>query len=172
MTTQSTPTGKTPIYLSGTLWLTVAALLAMIFPQVKEWLENNPVEITSVLGAVNVLLRFLTSGKREINFPDSEEEKETASGTGETQESSVTRTGGHDVAETERLQKILFPVLFLGAMSLVSCCHDVTVTPDGAEVCKGDSCLTLDKDHQTITYTQHTPTPPADQPVVVIQQGK
>lgn len=171
MTTQSTPTGKTPVYLSGTLWLTVAALLAMIFPQVKEWLENNPIEITSVLGAVNVLLRFLTSGRRELQFPDSED-KETASGTGETQESSVTRTGGHDVAKTERLQKILFPVLFLGAMSLVSCGHDVTLTPDGAEVCKGDSCLTLDKDHQTITYTQHTPTPPADQSVVVIQQSK
>ncbi len=108
MTTQSTPTGKTPIYLSGTLWLTVAALLAMIFPPVKEWLENNPVEITSVLGAVNVLLRFLTSGRRELQFPDSED-KETASGGGSAQESSAPPAGSDDIKKAERLSKMLFP---------------------------------------------------------------
>ncbi len=54
----------------------------------------------------------------------------------------------------------------------VSCGHDVTVTPDHTEICKDDSCLTVDKDSQTITYTQHTPTPPADQPVVVVMPGK
>ncbi len=111
MTTQSTPTGKTPIYLSGTLWLTVAALLAMIFPAVKEWIENNPVEITSVLGAVNVLLRFITAGKYEIKeFPDdSEEEKETASGGGSAQESSAPPAGSDDIKKAERLSKMLFP---------------------------------------------------------------
>ena len=166
MTTQSTTPTGTPFYLSRTFWVNLVALLSLIVPAVRDWLAANPVEFVSALGAVNVLLRFVTAGKYEIKeFPDdSEEEKETASGTGETQESSVTRTGGHTLPCL--LGALLLP------MWLVSCGHDVTVTPDHTEICKGDSCLTVDKDSQTITYTQHTPTPPADQPVVVVLPGK
>lgn len=60
----------TPIYLSGVLWLTIVSLVAMICPTAKEWLEANPVEVTSVLGAVNVILRFITSGKKKLSGVD------------------------------------------------------------------------------------------------------
>lgn len=55
-----------PILKSKTFWVQVAALAAVFFPPVQEWLAKNPVEFVAVLGAVNVLVRFLTSGKISI----------------------------------------------------------------------------------------------------------
>ena len=63
---------NTPIYLSGVLWLTIVSLVAMIFPSAKEWLEANPGEVASVLGAVNVILRFITSGKKKLSGVEDE----------------------------------------------------------------------------------------------------
>jgi hypothetical protein len=50
------------ILLSKTFWVQIAALAMLLFPPVKLWFESNPVEYLSALAAVNVLLRFLTSG--------------------------------------------------------------------------------------------------------------
>lgn len=50
------------IFASKTFWLQVAALVAAMFPQVQGWLASNPVEFVAVLGALNVIVRFLTSG--------------------------------------------------------------------------------------------------------------
>lgn len=51
------------IFLSKTFWLQVVAVAAMMFPQVQAWLKENPVEIVGVFAALNVLVRFATSGK-------------------------------------------------------------------------------------------------------------
>lgn len=62
-------TTSTPWYLSRTLWINVAALLSLLVPAVRDWLTANPVEFTSALGAINVLLRFVTVGKYQLAEP-------------------------------------------------------------------------------------------------------
>lgn len=65
---------STPWYLSRTLWINVAALLSMLVPSVRDWLESNPVEFTAALGAVNVLLRFVTVGKYQLAEPPGDQD--------------------------------------------------------------------------------------------------
>lgn len=56
----------------------------------------------------------------------------------------------------------------LGLSTVTGCGHEITITPDHAEICKDGSCLILDKNSHTITYRQHTP----DKHPVLIQKGK
>lgn len=74
--------GVTPFYLSRTFWVNVVALFSLLVPDVREWLEANPVEFTTALGAVNVLLRFVTYGKHCLVsvLPTEEATTETARG--------------------------------------------------------------------------------------------
>lgn len=67
-------TTSTPWYLSRTLWINVAALLSLLVPAVRDWLESNPVEFTTALGAVNVLLRFVTVGKYQFAEPTGDQD--------------------------------------------------------------------------------------------------
>lgn len=54
------------ILLSKTFWVQVIALVILVFPPVKMWFDANPVGYLSALAAVNVLLRFITSGAVSI----------------------------------------------------------------------------------------------------------
>jgi len=58
----ATPVTKS-VFLSKTFWIQIVAIAAVLVPQVQAWLTANPVEFIAVLGAVNVLVRFATSGK-------------------------------------------------------------------------------------------------------------
>lgn len=60
------------VFLSKTLWVQVLALLSLLVPQVRDWLQANPVEFVSALAAINVLLRFVTSGRVSITGVDDE----------------------------------------------------------------------------------------------------
>lgn len=51
------------ILQSKTFWLQILTFIAVLFPAVQAWLVKNPETAVAVLGAVNVLLRFATSGK-------------------------------------------------------------------------------------------------------------
>ena len=51
------------IFQSKTFWVQIVALLSMAVPQVQTWLSANPEQFVAVLAAVNVLVRFATSGK-------------------------------------------------------------------------------------------------------------
>ncbi|MDP3851979.1 MAG: hypothetical protein Q8Q59_15865 [Luteolibacter sp.] len=51
------------ILLSKTFWLQVVTVLSLAFPQVRAWLDANPETFVAVLGALNVLVRFVTNGK-------------------------------------------------------------------------------------------------------------
>lgn len=51
------------IWLSKTFWLQIALIIAALFPQAQAWLKANPVEVVSVVAALNVLMRFATSGR-------------------------------------------------------------------------------------------------------------
>ncbi len=65
MANEALPTAK-PWWQSKTVWLNVLALLSMAVPAVREWVEKNPVEPMAVLSALNLLVRFVTSGKISI----------------------------------------------------------------------------------------------------------
>lgn len=69
ITPQQTAKKNTPWYLSRTFWINAAALVSLLVPSVRDWLESNPVEFTTALGAVNVLLRFVTVGKYQFAEP-------------------------------------------------------------------------------------------------------
>lgn len=65
------------IFLSKTFWLQIVALLILIFPPVAAWMRANPVDYLAALAAVNVLLRFFTSGAVTI-LPASAGPEETS----------------------------------------------------------------------------------------------
>lgn len=48
---------------SKTLWVQVASLASAMLPPVQQWLTANPVEFVAALAAVNVVIRFVTSGR-------------------------------------------------------------------------------------------------------------
>lgn len=54
---------------SKTLWLNGVAILAALVPTVQQWLAENPVEFVSALAALNILVRFVTSGKVSLFGP-------------------------------------------------------------------------------------------------------
>lgn len=66
----NTTTDKTPFYLSKYFWTNLAALLALIIPDVRAWLDSNPIEFFSALGAVNILLQFISGGKYQLAGED------------------------------------------------------------------------------------------------------
>lgn len=51
------------IFASKTFWTQVLALAVMLFPEVRLWVSENPVEFTAAWAALNTLVRFATSGK-------------------------------------------------------------------------------------------------------------
>lgn len=59
-------TNDTPFYLSRTFWVNLLAVLSLMIPCVREWVDRNPVEPLAALGSINVLLKFITLGKYEI----------------------------------------------------------------------------------------------------------
>jgi hypothetical protein len=56
------PTAK-GLLQSKTFWLQIVSTAAVFLPAVQSWLLANPVEFVAVLGALNILVRFATSGK-------------------------------------------------------------------------------------------------------------
>lgn len=61
--------------LSKTFWVNLVALVSLIAPQVREWLAANPVEFMAVLGAVNLILRFVTKGSVAFSRDGNDEDK-------------------------------------------------------------------------------------------------
>lgn len=80
----SKPTPALPvksILLSKTFWVQFVAVLSLLVPAVKSWVVNNPVDILTAFAAVNVLVRFATSGKVSV-FPPEEVETDKGSSGG------------------------------------------------------------------------------------------
>jgi hypothetical protein len=75
-----------PLIRSKTFWLQVLTLLAVFLPGVQDWLARNPVEPVAVLVAVNIIIRFATSGRvtifREDDGKDGEKSDGPAGGLG------------------------------------------------------------------------------------------
>ena len=64
---------KKSFWKSKTVWLQVVALLATFFPQVRDFISGNPVEVVAALAAANVLMRFATRGAVGLTDSSGEE---------------------------------------------------------------------------------------------------
>jgi hypothetical protein len=60
------------ILKSKTFWVQVLSVLTALVPAVQQWIKANPVEFLAALAAVNVLVRFATSGKVTL-FPSDDD---------------------------------------------------------------------------------------------------
>jgi hypothetical protein len=59
----SAPSAPKSVLRSRTVWVQLVMLVASLWPAGQAWLVANPVEAAAVLAAVNVLVRFTTSGR-------------------------------------------------------------------------------------------------------------
>lgn len=167
--TLKTQKETTPIYLSGVLWITIVSLVIMIFPSAKEWLEANPVEVTSVLGAVNVILRFVTSGKKKLSGV----EKEFAEPTGEQDggaDESVPRashtSGSGGSAIMLMIGMSLIMMTWACSATDKQAATSVALTDDQVVVIRGGSSLVVDRDSHSVAWSQSTPDVVVVPPVV------
>lgn len=164
-------TGKkdTPIYLSGVLWITIVSLVAMIFPAAKEWLEANPVEVTSVLGAVNVILRFVTSDKKKLSGVDDEFAEPIGDQDGGADESAprASHTSG---AGGSAIMLIIGMSLVMMTWTCSSAdkqpATSVALADGQVVVIRGGSSLVVDRDSHSVAWSQSTPDVVVVPPVV------
>lgn len=166
----------TPWYLSRTLYINLAAILSLIFPAVREWLENNPIDFFAALGGVNVLLQFVTFGKYQLSPDDAP----TGKGTGEENnlESAAPVPGNNDLASSSiagagtpdssaRLKKIkngLGLVLVMLLVLLIGSCSSeapaptsVSLTEGQAVIVRGGSSLVIDRENHSLSWAQDMP---------------
>lgn len=161
-TTQQTAKNNTPWYLSRTFWVNAAALVSLLVPAVRVWLTANPVEFTAALGAVNVLLRFVTVGKYQFAEP----------------------TGGHDVGADESAPRAsntsgtggsaFFLMIGMSLVMMTWACSStdkqtaasVALTDGQVVVIRGGSSLVVDRDNHSVAWSQSTPEVVVAPPVV------
>ncbi|PNC79960.1 hypothetical protein CXU01_08755 [Akkermansia muciniphila] len=190
----NTTTNKTPFYLSKYFWTNLAALLALIIPDVRAWLDSNPIEFFSVLGAVNILLQFISGGKYQLAGEDGQSGQSAnpagalppslIAGEGSTSPvedrsqdpdqdpSSIPPSSGSSspLSGTSRL------MIVLGALMILlgnSCSKDadpvatsVALTDGQVVVIRGGSSLVVDRDSHSVAWSQSTPDVVVVPPVV------
>lgn len=162
----ATPSTKqttfTPWYLSRTLWINVAALLSMLVPAVRDWLAANPVEFTSVLGAINVLLRFVTVGKYQLAEPAGDQDGGA--------DSSAPRASHTSGAGGSALLLMIGMSLIMMTWACSSTDNQtatsVALTDGQVVVIRGGSSLVVDRDSHSVAWSQSTPDVVVVPPVV------
>ncbi|QHV62015.1 hypothetical protein DMI77_00865 [Akkermansia muciniphila] len=165
----------TPWYLSRTFYVNLAALLSLLVPSVREWLENNPVDFVTALGGLNILLRFVTYGKHQISSDD-DSESGTGDGTGNELESRPL-PGNNDLANSSiagagtsnpsKLGTIKRKVLLtIGALMVLlggSCSSEspaptsVSLSEGQAVIVRGGSSLVIDRENHSLSWAQDMP---------------
>lgn len=55
------------ILKSKTFWLQIVTFVSVFAPPVQAFIVANPESATAVIGAVNVLMRFVTSGRVSLS---------------------------------------------------------------------------------------------------------
>lgn len=153
---------STPWYLSRTLWINVAALLSLLVPAVRDWLTANPVEFTSALGAINVLLRFVTVGKYQLAEPTGDKDGGA--------DESAPRASHTSGAGGSALLLVIGMSLTMMTWACSSTDHQaatsVTLTDGQVVVIRGGSSLVLDRDNHSVAWSQSTPDVVVVPPVV------
>lgn len=162
-------TGKpasTPWYLSRTLWINVAALLSLLVPAVRDWLAANPVEFTSALGAINVLLRFVTLGKYQLAEPTGDQD----GGADESAPSASISSAAAGSAIKTRIMLMIGALMVLLGGSCSSTAKQtatsVALNDGQVVVIRGGSSLVVDRDSHSVAWSQSTPDVVVVPPVV------
>lgn len=166
---------SSPWYLSRTFWINLAALLSLLLPSVREWLENNPVDFVTALGGVNVLLRFITYGKYQISSDD-DSESGTGNGTGNELESrplpgkndlansSIAGAGTSNPSKPGTIKRNVS--LTIGALMVLlggSCSSEapaptsVSLSEGQAVIVRGGSSLVIDRENHSLSWAQDMP---------------
>jgi len=94
----ATPVPSKPWWQSKTVILNLIALVSMMLPPVREWLDGNTETPLAALAALNLLVRFATKGKISL-FPadDGSAGGNAAGGNGASGgHNAGVGTGGHD----------------------------------------------------------------------------
>ncbi len=189
----NTVTGKTPFYLSKYFWTNLAALLALIIPDVRAWLDSNPIEFFGALGAVNILLQFISGGKYQLAGEDGQS-GQSANPAGALPPSLIAGEGSTSPVEDRSQDPDQDPssippssgsssplsgtfrlMVVLGALMLLlggSCSTDadpvaasVSLSDGQVVVIRGGSSLVVDRTQHKLLWSQTAPEAVAD-PVV------
>lgn len=127
----------TPFYFSRTFWVNAVALLSLVLPDVRAWLDANPVGFGAALAALNVLLKFVTVGKHEIKDDQPNPVSQTP----------PDQAAANDKAVCSSSITKLSLIGMLGIASLLvtpllaSCGHSVTYSNDGGLVVSKDGVI-------------------------------
>ncbi len=155
-------TTSTPWYLSRTLWINVAALLSLLVPSVRDWLESNPVEFTAALGAVNVLLRFVTVGKYQFAEPAGDQD----GGADESAPRASHTSGAGGSALMLMIGMSLIMMTWACSSTDNQTSTSVALDDGRVVVIRGGSSLVVDRDSHSVAWSQSTPDVVVVPPVV------
>lgn len=181
---------STPWYLSRTFYVNFVALLSLLLPSVREWLENNPVDFVTALGGVNVLLRFISYGKYQISSDNDDSDTASGDGGGNELESRPLVPGKNDLANSSiagagtskpstagAIKRNV--LLTIGALMVMlgGSCSSKAPTPTSvslfegqAVIVRGESSLVIDRGKRKLLWNQSVPEMVIAPPVV--QKGK
>lgn len=161
-TPQQAAKKNTPWYLSRTFWVNAAALLALLMPAVRDWLESNPVEFTAALGAVNVLLRFVTVGKYQFAEPTGGQD----GGADESAPRASHTSGSGGSAIMLMIGMSLIMMTWACSTTDKQAATSVALTDGQVVVIRGGSSLVVDRDSHSVAWSQSTPDVVVVPPVV------
>lgn len=161
-TPQQAAKKNTPWYLSRTFWVNAAALLALLMPAVRDWLESNPVEFTAALGAVNVLLRFVTVGKYQFAEPAGDQD----GGADESAPRASHTSGAGGSALLLMIGMSLVMMTWACSSTDKQTAASVALTDGHVVVIRGGSSLVVDRDSHSVAWSQSTPDVVVVPPVV------
>ena len=179
----NTAANKTPFYLSKYFWTNLAALLALIIPDVRAWLDSNPIEFFSAGGKYQLAGEDGQSGQSAnpagvLPLPvasmgeDVAPPVEDRSQYPDQDTSSMPNGSGSSspLSGTTRL------MIVLGALMILlgnSCSKDadpvatsVALTDGQVVVIRGGSSLVVDRDSHSVAWSQSTPDVVVVPPVV------
>ena len=149
ITPQQTAKKNTPWYLSRTFWINAAALVSLLVPSVRDWLESNPVEFTAALGAVNVLLRFVTVGKYQLAEPTDDQD----GGADESAPRASHTSGAGGSALLLMIGMSLVMTTWACSSADKQTAASVALTDGQVVVIRGGSSLVVDRDNHSVSWS-------------------
>lgn len=153
---------NTPWYLSRTFWINAAALISLLVPSVRDWLAANPVEFTTALGAVNVLLRFVTVGKYQFAEPAGDQD----GGADESAPRASHTSGAGGSAIMLMISLTLVMMTWACSSTDKQAATSISLTDGQVVVIRGGSSLVVDRDSHSVAWSQSTPDVVVVPPVV------
>ncbi|WP_193214950.1 hypothetical protein [Luteolibacter marinus] len=138
------PTPPKPFYQSKTVWLNALVLVSTFIPPVAEWLEKNPVSALEVLGALNLLVRFATTGRVTLFDDDSSGGAGVSAGEGSGRDTAA----AHDDSVAQRTSASPWLVAACAALLALPACSNLMLT--------GDGCIQTTQERDGVTYRVKT----------------